>query len=417
MDAVQWMGTPGYAGVMVRKYFHELMGPGGLYEKCVEMMKGIDGVRIVGGNKPEISIPHIGSRLMFRHMQNEMAKFNFQGAEFATIYVDEGTKLTSSQFWYLISRNRTVCGIDAYARLFCNPEPGWVADMLEWWLDDEGYARPDRSGVIRWFLRNEQGGFIWSDTKHHKDAMSFTFIHAGIKDNAYLRDTNYISKLSNLDLVDRERLLKGNWRIVETKGDHFRRGWCDVIYEETKGTVWARGWDKAATPDPKADFTASARIGRQESGRYILDLRSLTLMQEGPGHVLDKQAEMAKHDGIDTTVACWQDPAQGGLVDIYVTRQKLAQWNVSTVLAAGSRSKASWWKPFTVAAKRGDVDLLRSPGHKEPNVDQFLNMLEGAEGRDDAFDAVAVGFQIIHEAPQYDHERAALVSFKEKNFF
>ena len=91
--------------------------------------------------------------------------FNWQGAEIALLGFDELTHFTAYQFFYLLSRNRSTSGVKPYVRATCNADAdSWVAKFIEWWIDDEGYAIPSRSGVIRYFVRIEDT-IEWGDTR------------------------------------------------------------------------------------------------------------------------------------------------------------------------------------------------------------------------------------------------------------
>jgi hypothetical protein len=150
---------------------------------------------------------------------------------------DELTHFTESQFFYMLSRNRSMCGVHPYVRGTCNPDAdGWVASFIEWWLDGAGYAIPERSGVIRWFVRIKEQ-ILWADSKeeciklHGKPELSdndpkqikpksFTFIRASLDDNPALTeaDPNYQSNLEALPIVEQMRLLGGNWKIKYDSG-------------------------------------------------------------------------------------------------------------------------------------------------------------------------------------------------------
>lgn len=410
-DVMRWMGVPGYKALMVRRTFPELMGADGLFDIAVEMSKDVPGIRVVHGNKPEISIPAIGSRILFRHMQYEKSKKLHQGAQYAVISADEVTGLSDTQWWYLMSRNRSRCGVKPYMRAMCNPEPGWVADLLSWWIGSDGLVLPERSGVIRWMRRDGDGEIVWSDTKDHSSAKSFTFIMARLEDNKYLaEDGQYAATLDMLDRLEYERLALGNWHAMPRAGDYFQREWCDVIYEEpAEGVVWARGWDKAASEDPKADWTVGVRMGRVvKTGQYILDVRSVEREQLGPAGVLELMAETAEEDGIETMVGGWQDPAQAGKVDVAVTESALRKFHFRAIPA--SKSKLSYWKPFARAAKRGKITLLRRRNHRERNAGVFLGWLEAQGGtdvkHDDDMDAVAGAFQHVHNVGKLSYRTA-----------
>lgn len=402
VDAARWMGVRGYKGLMVRRTFPELMGADGLFDIAADMLRGVPGIRIVESSSPEISLPRLGSRLLFRHMQHEKSKTLHQGAQYATIHADEVTGLSDTQFWYLYSRNRTTCGIRPYMRAMCNPEPGWVADLIDWWIDSDGFVIPERSGVVRYMRRNGDGDIVWSSTHDHRDCKSFTFILAKLDDNTYLGD-EYRASLAMLDRVEYARKGLGNWKAVPTSGDYFQRMWCPVVYDAPpdEQMMWVRGWDKAASESPKADWTVGVRYGRhRKTGKFYLDLRSVVRMQKGPGDVLTGMETAAERDGVQTLVGGWQDPAQAGVVDVMTTRKALSKFTFLSLVA--SKAKLHYWKPFTVAAQAGDVILIRRKDHREPNAAEFLSCLEAQGGEevkhDDDMDAVACAHQHVHNA-------------------
>ena len=79
---------------------------------------------------------------------------------------DELTHFNEDVFWYMFSRNRSDSGVPGYIRATTNPDPdSWVAEFISWWINqDTGYAIPERSGKIRWFIR-VNGEVIWGDNR------------------------------------------------------------------------------------------------------------------------------------------------------------------------------------------------------------------------------------------------------------
>lgn len=64
---------------------------------------------------------------------------------------DELTHFSEAQFWYMLSRNRSMSGVRPYVRATTNPDAdSWVAKLIDWWIDDvSGYPIPERGGVVR----------------------------------------------------------------------------------------------------------------------------------------------------------------------------------------------------------------------------------------------------------------------------
>jgi hypothetical protein len=174
--------------------------------------------------------------IRFEHLQHENSKLEYQGAQIAFMGFDELTHFTESQFWYMLSRNRSTCGVRPYIRATCNPDSqSWVAKLIAWWIDqDTGFPIAERSGELRWFVRHG-ADLLWFDTRQeaidHQIAQgldretaevspkSLTFVPAKLSDNPALlsKDPQYLANLMALPKVERGRLLDGNWKISDAE--------------------------------------------------------------------------------------------------------------------------------------------------------------------------------------------------------
>jgi len=217
-----------------------------------------------------------GAKITFSHMQLEKNRFDWQGSQIPGIYFDELTHFEESQFWYMLSRNRSMCGVKPYVRATCNPDvDSWVAKLIAWWIDpNTGYAIPERSGVLRWFVR-ESDEIIWADepeTLKERYPLnvpkSLTFIPASIHDNPKLLEVNpeYLGNLLALPIVEQERLLRGNWKIRKIAGimfqmRHFEQRIKIAALPIGEIVKWVRYWDLAASDKEKADWTVGALGG------------------------------------------------------------------------------------------------------------------------------------------------------------
>ena len=108
---------------------------------------------------------HVLQRLHFTLQYENIQTTNWQ-EQIAMISFDELTHFSKTQFFYMLSRNRTLCGVKPYIRATCNPDAdSWVADFIAWWINqDTGYPIPERSGKIRWMYRlNDE--IHWGNSK------------------------------------------------------------------------------------------------------------------------------------------------------------------------------------------------------------------------------------------------------------
>lgn len=101
-----------------------------------------------------------------KNIKNAADEGQWQGTQAAMFGFDELTHFSKSQFFYMLSRNRSDSGVKGYIRATCNPDAdSWVADFISWWIDHEtGYPIPERSGQIRWMYRNNDE-IYWADTR------------------------------------------------------------------------------------------------------------------------------------------------------------------------------------------------------------------------------------------------------------
>jgi predicted phage terminase large subunit-like protein len=228
MECFRGLHRKQYHAAIFRREHSQIDAPGGLLDTSEIFFNAVGGVFNQNSYRWKFG-KHIDVSL--RGMQYERDKLKFHGAELDYIGFDELTNFVESQFWYLFSRARSKSGeITPYIRATCNPEPGWVANLIDWWIDDDGFAIAERSGVIRYFIR-QNDKMIWFDTEsegkkyiiennlqNECDVSSFTFIRAQLEDNQILmqRDPSYIKKLYALPEIDKQRLLYGNWKIKNT---------------------------------------------------------------------------------------------------------------------------------------------------------------------------------------------------------
>jgi len=200
----------GFSGVIFRRSYPEITNVGGLWDEASAIYPYLGAKGIIG--QCEWRFPK-GPRITFRHLEHNDSVHDYQGSQICYLAFDELTHFTERQFWYMLSRNRSTCGVRPYVRATCNPDPGWVKSLLAPWVDDGFPGVRATSGQLRWFIRSD-GVIKWVDSSH-PDAKSLTFIRASVFDNAILLSKNpeYVSNLKALLPVERARLLDGDWNV------------------------------------------------------------------------------------------------------------------------------------------------------------------------------------------------------------
>ena len=281
LEPLRHMENRAFGAVVFRRTLADVKKQGSLLDTSLTLYGGL-GARLRQDSPIVWTFP-TGAKVTFGHLEHEATVLDWQGAQVPLLCFDELTHFSRNQFFYLLSRNRSTCGVRPYVRATTNPDAdSWVAEFIAWWIDQEtGSPIWDRAGKIRYFARVADV-LQWADSEAELrgrfpecEPKSLTFIPARLEDNAILMkaDPGYRANLLAMQRVDRERLLGGNWKVRPAAGMYFKREWCEVIDALPACTEFVRGWDLAATPKTEAndpDWTAGTKIGRLSDGRYVV---------------------------------------------------------------------------------------------------------------------------------------------------
>lgn len=397
LDPLYQYHNPHFDGVIFRKNATQIRNPGGLWDGSLEIYMHI------GGYPREAVLEwQFPSKmgLKFAHLEHEKTVYDWQGSQVAWIGFDELTHFSSKQFWYMLSRLRSMSGIPGRIRATCNPDAdSWVRELIDWWIGDDGYPIAERSGVLRYFIRVEDR-LIWGDSAEELIntygnefiPKSFTFIPSKLADNRILmeKDPSYRSNLLALPRVDRLRLEGGNWNVRATAGMLFRQEWFRVVDAIPAGWISAvRFWDRAATlpseenPDP--DWTRGLLLYRYSDGRYLVgDLRS---MRDTPGRVEDLVRNTASYDGVRVRIKSQQDPGSAGVQEAEYFIRMLGGFIVS--VETMPKDKITRSKPVSAQCEQLNIMVLRAPWNKE-FFQELENFPDGAH--DDIVDTLSGAF-------------------------
>jgi predicted phage terminase large subunit-like protein len=402
MEGLRWPPEiAGFDAVMFRRNTTDLRKPGGLWSESMKLYPYAGGRPV--SHRLEWRWDNGGS-VKLAHLEYDNTVLDWHGSQVPLICFDELTTFSRYQFFYLLSRNRSTTGKRPRVRASCNADAGsWVADLIAWWIDPlTGYPIPERSGVIRYFVRGPDDALVFYDSREQAMAdtgmaaetiKSLTFIAAKLADNPALMraDPAYLGNLMALPAVERERLLNGNWRIRPSAGLYFNRSWCQVVDIAPKQSMTVRGWDLAATPetqDNDADWTTSTKMGRLSDGRYIV--LHHTWMRGTPAEVERRVHNLSSQDGYMTTVGLPQDPGQAGKAQIAAFVRMLAGYPIEYSPETGD--KITRFSPFSAQAEAGNVLVLRGEWNE-----RWFQMLEGFPElpHDDDVDSTSRAFSLV----------------------
>ncbi len=398
LEALRHSQVRGFTSVIFRRTFPQITAPGGLWDTSMEVYRPLG--LIPRQSSLEWLDPVSGSRIKFAHLQHQKNMYDWQGSQICYIAFDELTHFEEQVFFYMLSRNRSMCGVRPYMRGTCNPDPdSWVRRFISWWIEDEeGYPIPERDGVVRWMSR-EKGEIIWANTRQElvdrkMDPKSVTFIAANVFDNPILlaKDPGYVASLKALPTHERARLLGGNWNVRAAAGSYFKREMFEIVEaapDVHDGEV--RYWDRAATEinennkDP--DATAGVHMVLKGGTYYVKDVRRFFL---GPGGVENAIRTVASQQK-KCTIALEQDPGQAGKSEIWHLIRALAGYRIETCLV--TKAKEIRARAFSSQCAAGNVKLVRAPWNEA-----FLSELESfpmKECHDDQVDASSGAFNYL----------------------
>lgn len=404
LDPLRFVHHPHFSAVIFRRTNPEIVNPGGLWDEAMKIYPGLG----AEGTKHNLTFRFpSGATIKLAHLQYDQDMYSWQGSQICYIGWDEVTHFTASVFWYLFSRQRNPYGIPSLIRATCNPDPdSFIAELISWWIDQKtGLPIKERSGKIRFFVRVNDT-LIWDDSAENLKKQfpklkpkSFTFIPSSLKDNKILTqmDENYEANLLAMPTVERERLLGGNWKIRAAAGLYFKKSYFQVIEKEELPilTMMTRGWDLAASPDPKIekakakkepDSTAAVLMGKDKHGQfYILDL----VYGMFTPAVIDKlMKDLAQRDGRNTIVRIPQDPGQAGKYQLRSFAKLLVGYTLRSRTMTGD--KVTRAGAFSSACENGLVTVVRGTWN-----DLFFQHLEAfppSLGSPDIVDACVEAF-------------------------
>lgn len=398
LECLRHMNNPDFNAVIFRRDYTQVTSPGGLWDSSRKIYSQVKGSRPL--KTPKLHwVFKKGASVNFAHLNRDEDCEDWQGSQITMIGFDELTHFSEYQFFYMLSRNRTDSGVVPYVRATCNPDAdSWVAEFIRWWINQEtGYPIQERSGKVRWMVRLNEV-IYWFDSR--KEAVgaaiengmekaeaetmpkSVTFIASTLADNKILmkNDPGYLANLQALALVERERLLKGNWKIKAAAGLLFKRTKVNMLEEIPMDVImWARGWDLAATSeDEKGDpaYTAGVLIGKRQNGRYIIaDVINRRLDSAEVRELIRTTciADKAKYGRVIERLP--QDPGQAGKAQAQSFLKFLSGFLVKVIQESGD--KVTRAEPLSAqwlgleGMDKGNVDVLIAPWNEE-----YFNQME-----------------------------------------
>ena len=215
-----------------------------------------------------------GSTVRFGYCQREADVYQYQGAEFLFIGIDELTLFTLRQWQFLTSRNRC-------------PIPGAFSCMA-------GATNPGNIGhawvKALWIDKKPASGM---DHPDQYDPTDYDFIPARVTDNPiYAADANYVKTLRALPSHLRRAFLDGDWDVFA--GQYFDRFDPASHVVRAEEIDWRPWWPRWISVDwgfehPAATYWhavvppgAFGAVGQDEGARGVVTYREFVTHRTAP---------------------------------------------------------------------------------------------------------------------------------------
>lgn len=373
----------GFRAVIFRRTYNLITQPGSIWDESYQIYP------YLGGEPNQSSHSWYwdehDTQISFSHMQHHPKDtYAKKGLQAELIAFEELTEFEQEQFFYMISRNRSRCGIKPQMIATTNPEyDSWVRIMLTPWIDPD-YERPAKSGEIRYFVQEDTETITlrWLDEGEvDPRATSMTFIASSLEDNPALmeNDPDYERRLEALPLFERLKLRYGDWFARKTGGKVYPRGDFRIVKVAPSDIVsLVRRWDLASTADPRKDpkdkmrggpdYTAGVLIGRTARNTFIVMHAVWERLNEMKVYELLKNT--ASQDGQRVAIRIEQEPGGSGKRDIgHIRREVLFEYDFKGIPSEGNKLERSRIPASHVQA--GNVEILEGPWNEG-----FLDFME-----------------------------------------
>ena len=433
-----YIHLPKFTGAIFRETYSDLRMGGGIYGEAKEMYQRPELGGIAHDGRLEFNFPS-GAQVALNHCQYDKDVAKYRSSQLGVIGIDEASLFNEYKIMGLWQRNRNR-GLPRIKPLFAmgtNPDPDcFLRELVDWWIDEEGYPIPERDGIIRWFMRNPYDDTLeWRATKEQilfwynelrkEDAklqeafpISFTFIGSKLEDNPamLLADPDYGSRIAAQTKVWRERMGAGNWNVKPVAGDYFQRKLVmdtrtgmplaglptDMFRIQDYKFCW--GWDLAMTAkregnDP--DYTCGVLMAMSPNNRfYIMDCVMERLNPRGVKELILDCAR--KYPEYNAVISLPLEAALGAGMTQEI-QSHLAGFRVHTSReeAKGREgtmgAKEGRFYPFSSQVFNDGVRIVHSGSAHDWKLERYLMQLEALPfgKHDDAVDATSRAFTYL----------------------
>ena len=329
MAALQYVDTPGYAALLLRRTYADLALPGAIMDRAATWLSGTKAVW--NGQDKRWTFPS-GATLTFGYLDTEKDRFRYQGAEVQFLGFDELTQFPEAWYRYILSRLRRLQGSAVPLRARSASNPGGLGHD--------------------WVRRRFVDGNSDSGAR---------FVPATLADNPHLDRESYERSLAQLDPITRRQLLDGVWV----------RDGAGLVYahfDEVRNTVdaappltnWLLGIDYGFNDD-----CAFSVVGWREHDRTVYGVESFKETGLTPSDAAERVVELGKRYDFSQIVA-----DVGGLGKGYAEEAR-RRFSLP-IHPAEKTNKRGYIDLLNGALAKGELKLAK--GLTKPLVDEWLEL-------------------------------------------
>lgn len=117
LSPLRYKNVPGFGCTIFRRNFNQIFAQGGLWDESMQIYRG------VRGSDPKYARGQwwfrdkdgsIVSKVTFAHIERDEDVHKWQGSQICEIGFDELTHFSEKTFFYMLSRNRSTCGVTPF---------------------------------------------------------------------------------------------------------------------------------------------------------------------------------------------------------------------------------------------------------------------------------------------------------------
>lgn len=380
-----------FKGMIMTDTYADFFLSGGLHDEITDIYAPLGGEF---SKSTQTWVFGTGAKIGYGNRQN---LDKYKKVQLAFLMIEQVEEWEEDEVFFMQSRLRTKCPMQPIFRATCNPYPHWLADYLEWWIDDDGFAIDERSGAVRYCL-TRGAERMWasdpsefgSDLRDGDVPVTVQFIKGSRDENPTLDPLYEAKRLDTIrDPAVRARLKDGNWKVRSTAGSVFRREWFgftnDVPSDPNRTVV--RYWDLSSG---KGDaFTVGLRASMSDG---VLVVEDVVRGKWTPFERDEVMERVFAADGVEVNQWVEVEPGGTGIEVVNRIARRFAGYTVKGDRVTGK--KHIRWEPVASLAENDSVVFVAGKWN-EPLLNELENAAQDCRTPVDQADCAAGALKVL----------------------